>query len=87
MYQSHAAVAQESGLLPVFGRLIKMFNHRWQPKSHAVDLVDTLHVVLRMLDRLNSQGERNLPLTPAQLCCACGVNLQGERCFVPELTS
>ena len=47
---------KESGLLPVTGRLLKSFNFAYQPRSHAVDLVQALHVILRMLDRLNTSG-------------------------------
>lgn len=47
---------KESGLLPVMGRLLKAFNFAYQPRSHACDLVQALHVVLRMLDRLNASG-------------------------------
>jgi hypothetical protein len=57
----------------VLSRLIKGYNFRFQPRSHAVDLVETLHVVLGMLDRLSSSGEWqggrccNLEHQPA--CC------------------
>ena len=44
-------------MLQVLSRLIKGYNFRFQPRSHAVDLVETLHVVLGMLDRLSSSGE------------------------------
>ena len=47
---------KESGLLPVVGRLLKGFSFALQPRSHAVDLVQALHVILRMLDRLNASG-------------------------------
>ncbi len=47
---------KESGLLPVVGRLLKSFNFAYQPCSHAVDLVQALHIILRMLDRLNASG-------------------------------
>ena len=40
----------------VLSRLIKGFNFRFQPRWHAVDLVETLHVVLGMLDRLAAAG-------------------------------
>lgn len=40
----------------VLARLIKGYNFRFQPRSHAVDLIETLHVVLGMLDRLSSAG-------------------------------
>lgn len=43
-------------MLPVMGRLLKAFNFAYQPRSHACDLVQALHVVLRMLDRLNASG-------------------------------
>lgn len=43
-------------MLPVTGRLLKSFNFAFQPRSHAVDLVQALHVILRMLDRLNTTG-------------------------------
>ena len=55
---------KESGLLPVLGRLLKAFNFAFQPRSHACDLVQALHVVLRMLDRLNTSGS----LSVACLC-------------------
>lgn len=47
---------KESGLLPVLSRLIRGYNYRFQPRSHALDLVETLHIVLTMLDRLASPG-------------------------------
>ena len=47
---------KESGLLPVLARLIKTFSHKFQPLSHAGDLVETLHLVLRLLERLSNQG-------------------------------
>ena len=49
---------KDSGLLPVLGRSIKSFNRRNQPRSYAVAAVEALHVVLRMLDRLNTSGAR-----------------------------
>eukprot|EP00887_Chlorella_sp_A99_P001979 scaffold18.g1979.t1 len=49
---------KESGLLPVLSRLIRGYNYRfqarWGPRSHAVDLIETLHVVLSVLDRLST---------------------------------
>lgn len=42
----------------VLARLIKGYNFRFQPRCHAVDLIETLHVVLGMLDRLASAGGR-----------------------------
>lgn len=47
---------KESGLLPVLARLIKQFDRRLQSKEHADDLVQCLHVVLRMLERLGKEG-------------------------------
>lgn len=47
---------KDSGLMPVLSRLIRGYNYRFQPRSHAIDLVETLHVVLCMLDRLASPG-------------------------------
>ncbi|KAK9842310.1 hypothetical protein WJX81_005935 [Elliptochloris bilobata] len=46
---------KESGLLPVLARLIKTFSHKYQPVSHAGDLVEALHLVLRLLERLSRQ--------------------------------
>ena len=43
-------------MLPVVGRLLKNFNFAYQPRSHAVDLVQALHIILCMLDRLNTSG-------------------------------
>ena len=47
---------KESGLLPTVARLIKTFAARFQPKSHAGNLVRTMHLILRLLERLSSQG-------------------------------
>ena len=47
---------KESGLLPVVGRLLKSYNFGFQPRSHALDLVQALHIILRLLDRLNASG-------------------------------
>ena len=58
---------KESGLLPVVGRLLKSFSFAFQPRSHAMDLVETLHVILRMLDRLNASGQPHNPLRPRLL--------------------
>jgi timeless len=41
-----------SGLLPVVARLVRGYNYRFQPRQHAVDLVEVLHIVLCTLDRL-----------------------------------
>jgi hypothetical protein len=75
-------------VLQVLSRLIKGYNFRFQPRSHAVDLVETLHVVLGMLDRLSSSGEwlggraaarghqpACLPGAAAGLICAAGCSL------------
>ena len=40
----------------VLARLIKGYNFRFQPRWHAVDLIETLHIVLGMLDRLSTSG-------------------------------
>lgn len=47
---------KESGFLPVLARLVKMFSHKHQPLSHAGDLVEAVHLVLRTLERLSRQG-------------------------------
>ena len=47
---------KESGLLPVLSRLIKQFVFKYQSKEHAKDLVQALHVVLRLLERLSRNG-------------------------------
>eukprot|EP00891_Asterochloris_glomerata_P008793 jgi/Astpho2/8793/Aster-05348 len=47
---------RESGLLPVTARAIKNFSGRTQPATHAQDLVQTVHVILRMLERLNASA-------------------------------
>lgn len=65
---------KESGLLPVTGRLLKSFNFAYQPRSHAVDLVQALHVILRMLDRLNTSGTWNR------------LNTSGISCYVAPST-
>lgn len=65
---------KESGLLPVTGRLLKSFNFAYQPRSHAVDLVLALHVILRMLDRLNTSGMQHR------------LNISGTSCYAaPQL--
>ena len=48
---------KESGLLPVLARLIKQFDRKYQSREHANDLVQCLHVVLRMLKRLGREGQ------------------------------
>ena len=67
---------KESGLLPILARLIKQFDHRWQSTDHAQDLVQCLHVVLRMLERLGREGEAERFANVAEsliplLICAC----------------
>jgi hypothetical protein len=47
---------KESGLLPVLARLVKQFVFKFQSKEHAKDIVQALHVVLRLLERLTKQG-------------------------------
>ena len=47
---------KESGLLPVLSRLIKQFVFKHQSREHANDLVQALHVVLRLLERLSCNG-------------------------------
>ena len=37
-------------------RAIKNFSGRTQPATHAQDLVQNVHVILRMLERLNASG-------------------------------
>ena len=58
------------------GRLLKAFNFAYQPRSHACDLVQALHVVLRMLDRLNASGHHCCWLLPLHLCCIEKVYLE-----------
>ena len=53
---------KESGLLPVLARLVKQFVFKFQTKQHAKDLIQALHVVLRMLERLTREGD--LPIIP-----------------------
>ena len=47
---------RESGLLSVLSRLVKGFSHRHQPRAHAADLVESIHVLLRLLERLSAQS-------------------------------
>ena len=61
---------KESGLLPVLGRLVKAFSHRHQPRSHAGDLVESIHVVLRLLDRLCRAGAASCLAVPPCLSVA-----------------
>ncbi|BDA45591.1 Topoisomerase 1-associated factor 1 at N-terminal half [Coccomyxa sp. Obi] len=46
---------KESGLLPVLARLVKQFVFKFQSKEHAKDLIQALHLVLRMLERLSQE--------------------------------
>lgn len=46
----------DSGLLPVLKSLIKHYNSKFQSRHVAVELVETLHVVLRMLQRVCQAG-------------------------------
>ncbi|KFM27204.1 Timeless-like protein [Auxenochlorella protothecoides] len=43
---------KDSGLLPVLSRLIRGYNYRFQPRSHALELVESMHIVLGIVDRL-----------------------------------
>ncbi len=45
---------KDSGVLPVLGHMIRSYNVRWQSRRVAGDLVEAVHVVLRMYDRLNA---------------------------------
>lgn len=47
---------KDSGLLPVLSRMLKNFNFRHQPRSCAAEIVEALHVTLRLLERLSRQG-------------------------------
>ena len=81
---------KESGLLPILARLIKQFDHRVQSRDHAHDLVQCLHVVLRMLERLGREGEDERFASVAEslmlllklacpclcLCCLCLLGLE-----------
>lgn len=81
---------KESGLLPVLARQMREYNHRHQPRSHAADLAEAVHIVLRMLDRLNRSGlaRRISPVSVfgpvAVLCRAClqllGKDKNDSRC-------
>lgn len=45
---------KDSGLLPVLVRLIREYNFQHQPRSHAINLIQVLHIVLGALDRLSA---------------------------------
>lgn len=60
---------KESGLLPVLSRLIKQFVFKYQSKEHAKDIVQALHVVLRLLERLSRNGK--LRLNPISVTATC----------------
>ena len=63
---------KESGLLPVLARLIKQFVFKYQSKEHAKDLVQALHVVLRLLERLSRNGPyMDLPLQVDFFLASC----------------
>ena len=63
---------KESGLLPVLARLIKQFVFKYQSKEHAKDLVQALHVVLRLLERLSRNGpSEDLPPRVDCLIASC----------------
>ena len=48
---------KDSGLLPVLSRMLKNFSFRYQPRSHAAEIVEALHITLRLLERLSQKGE------------------------------
>lgn len=45
----------------MLSRLMKQFVFKHQTKEHAWDLVQALHVVLRMLERLSREGASASP--------------------------
>ena len=55
---------KESGLLPVLSRLLKGFSFKHQPRSHAKEIVEAIHITLRLLERLSKQGARPPALHP-----------------------
>ena len=55
---------KESGLLPVLSRLLKGFSFKHQPRSHAEDIVEAIHITLRLLERLSKQGAQPPVLRP-----------------------
>ena len=71
---------RESGLLPVTARAIKNFSGRTQPATHAQDLVQTVHVILRMLERLNASGGESGQLARSLLQSSCWADKRGHSC-------
>eukprot|EP00884_Botryococcus_braunii_P014003 jgi/Botrbrau1/22603/Bobra.176_1s0033.1 len=45
---------KDEGILPTLASVIKHFTLRYQPKWHAADVAETLHLTLRMLHRLSN---------------------------------
>lgn len=43
-------------VVQVLSRLIRGYNYRFQPRSHALDLVESMHIVLGIVDRLVAAG-------------------------------
>ena len=61
-------------------RAIKNFSGRTQPATHAQDLVQTVHVILRMLERLNASGGRPSQLATTALPRSCQADKRGHSC-------
>ena len=47
---------KESGLLIVLSGALKQFDFRRQPRSHAATGVEAVHITIRLLQKLSSQG-------------------------------
>ena len=47
---------KESGLLIVLSGALKQFDFRRQPRSHAATGVEAVHITIRLLQQLSSQG-------------------------------
>ena len=66
----------------MLSRLVKGFSHRHQPRSHAADLVESIHVLLRLLERLSSQGESLTVAHPMPIsvhtCCYAGLSVKSR---------
>ena len=79
---------KESGLLPVLSRLIKQFVFKYQSKEHAKDLVQALHVVLRLLERLSRNGSFKAPLLISRLdeCQLSGNRISPDGPDIDSLT-
>ncbi len=48
---------KDGGILSTLASVIKHFTLRYQPKWHAADVAETIHLTLRMLHRLSNAGE------------------------------